>query len=143
MDALLENTKIIKDKILLHLNGMGNDSKRESYEHEKILCNILTLYIEKKKSVEHNVGCYVMDYPDKITDITYGGPYKEIPCIIYCNEDDFQFHTEWIDMDYRAYFEKLKYSRLDYLEGLIHRVEMEVLKHQEKYSKLLNLEYEN
>ena len=51
-------------------------------------------------------------YPDKITEIDIDNLYtgmEKLPEIIWCDDGSFKFETKWLNIDYKSYFEDLKY----------------------------------
>jgi hypothetical protein len=137
----------MKTKILELLKGMTSDSKKESYKCEKELCEILTVICNKLETIEDSVGYRIRFYPDKITGIDSDNAYtgmKKLPEIIYCNYEnfEFEFETEWLDIDYKSYFEDLKRKSIDVKTKTIENVEFSLNKHKEELESLKNLTYE-
>lgn len=137
----------MKTKILELLKGMTSDSKKESSKCEKELCKILTDICNKLETIEDSIGYLVRFYPDKITGINSENVYtgmKKLPEIIYCNYDsyDFVFKTEWLDIDFKSYFEDLKYKKIDIKIKRIENVEFSLNRHREELESLKKLTYE-
>ena len=133
----------MKEKILTLLREMTNDSKSASYKAEKELCNILTDVITKLHIIEKNVGSYIRDYPEKIKSIDECWHYKELPKEIECNDGDFCFKTEWLDINLQEYFEKLKKSEIGSIKHTIERVEYSLSKHREEIKRIEELKFED
>ena len=136
----------MKTKILALLKGMCSDSKTETYKCETELCEILTDFCNKLKSIEKSVNAYIIDYPDSIIEIDEDNAYtgmKKLPEIIYCNYGSFEFETSWLDMDLKAYFEKLKKSSIQSKETTIANLNSELYRHKEELGNLRKLTYEN
>ena len=135
----------MKTKILELLKGMTSDSKKESSKCEKELCKILTDICNKLETIEDSVGYSIRVYPDKITEIDRENIYtgmKKLPEIIYCNSFDFVFKTEWLDIDFKSYFEDLKHKKIDIKTKRIENIEFSLNKHKEELESLKNLTYE-
>jgi hypothetical protein len=60
-----------------------------------------------------------------------------------CNDEEFKFELKWLDIDYEKYFEELKEHHIEYLEGLIKRVEDTIVKHKKDLEYYKNLKFEN
>lgn len=133
----------MKEKILELLREMTNDSKSASYKAEKELCNILTGVIDKLYEVEKNVGLYIRYYPDKIWNIYEDNRYIKLPKEIKCNDGDFRFKTEWLDINLQEYFEKLKKSEIGSIKRTIERVEYSLCKHREEIKRIEELKFED
>lgn len=136
----------MKAKILELLKGMTSDSKKESSKCEKELCKILTDICNKLETIEDSVGYSLRVYPDKITEIDRENIYtgmKKLPEIIYCNSFDFVFKTEWLDINFKSYFEDLKHKSIDIKTKTIEEVEFSLNKHKEELESLKNFTYEN
>ena len=136
----------MKTKILELLKGMTSDSKKESSKCEKELCEILTNICNKLETIEDSVGYCIRFYPDKINEIDSENAYtgmKKLPEIIYCNYGSFEFETEWLDIDYKSYFEDLKRKSIDIKTKTIENVEFSLNKHKEELESLKNFTYEN
>lgn len=135
----------MKTKILELLKGMTSDSKKESSKCEKELCEILTDICNKLETIEDTVGYNVRSYPDKIDDIDMDNVYpgmNKLPEIIWCEYGSFDFETEWLDIDYKSYFEDLKRKSIDIKTKTIENVEFSLNKHKEELESLKNLTYE-
>ena len=134
----------MKEKILTLLREMTNDSKSASYKAEKELCSILTGVINKLHTIEKKVGSYIRYYPEKIESIDdeYSW-YDELPIEIYCNDGDFCFKTEWLDINLQEYFEKLKKSEIGSIKHTIERVEYSLVKHREEIKRIEELKFED
>jgi hypothetical protein len=135
----------MKTKILELLKGMTSDSKKESSKCEKELCEILTNICNKLETIEDSVGYCIRFYPDKINEIDSENAYtgmKKLPEIIYCNYGSFEFETEWLDIDYKSYFEDLKRKSIDIKTKTIENVEFSLNRHREELESLKNLTYE-
>lgn len=134
----------MKEKILTLLREMKNDSKSASYKTEKELCSILTGVINKLHTIEKKVGYHVRNYPDKIESVeAYYLYYDELPSEIDCNDDDFCFKTEWLDINPREYFENLKKSEIGSIKHTIERVEYSLVKHREEIKRIEELKFED
>lgn len=140
----------MKTKILELLKGMTSDSKKESSKCEKELCGILTNICNKLETIEDSVGYPVRFYPDKITGIDSGNVYagmKKLPELIYCNYEsfeifEFEFKTEWADIDFKSYFEDLKHKKIDIKTKRIENIEFSLNRHREELESLKKLTYE-
>lgn len=135
----------MKEKILELLKGIASDSKKESYKYEKELCKILTDICNKLETIENSVCYSVRFYPDKINEIDSENAYtgmKKLPEIIYCNYGSFEFETEWLDIDFKSYFENLKHKSIDIKTKTIENVEFSLNKHKEELESLKKLTYE-
>jgi hypothetical protein len=133
----------MKEKILTLLREMTSDSKSASYKAERELCSILTGVINKLHTIEKKVGSYIRDYPEKIKSIDEDWYYKELPKEIECNEGDFCFKTEWLDINPQEYFEKLKKSEIGSIKHTIERVEYSLGKHREEIKRIEELKFED
>ena len=134
----------MKEKILTLLREMASDSKSASYKAEKELCKILTEVIDKLHTVEKKVGSYIRYYPEKIESIDDEYYlYDELPTEIYCNDEDFCFETEWLDINLQEYFEKLKKSEIGSIKHTIERVEYSLVKHREEIKRIEELKFED
>lgn len=135
----------MKTKILELLKGMTSDSKKETSKCEKELCKILTDICNKLETIENSVGYPVRFYPDKIDRIDSVNAYtgmKKLPETIYCNYEYFEFETEWLDIDFKSYFENLKHKSIDIKTKTIENVEFSLNKHKEELESLKKLTYE-
>lgn len=135
----------MKEKILELLKGMTSDSKKESYKCEKELCEILTDICNNLDYIENSVCYPVRFYPYKINEIDSENAYtgmKKLPEIIYCNYGSFEFETEWLDIDFKSYFENLKHKSIDIKTKTIEEVEFTLNKHKEELESLKKLTYE-
>lgn len=143
----------MKTKIIELLKGMHSDSKKESSKCEKELCNILNEVYKKMEAIEDTVGWYVRGYPDSIVgvnpDCYYSGMNK-LPKVIECtgekeylsDEYEFNFQTEWLDIDLKTYFEELKLKEIRIKETTIKNVEASLNKHKQELEELKKLTYE-
>ena len=131
----------MKQRILELLNGMNSDSKSASYKCEKELCKILTSIVDKKHKIESYADKYIQDYPNIITEVESWGIYNHLPDIIWCNDDEFKFETKWLDIDWEAYFEDLKQSSIRGIGHTIKRVELSIMKHEERLTILSNRQF--
>lgn len=133
----------MKEKILALLREMTNDSKSVSYEAEKELCNILTEVINKLHTIEEKVGWHVRIYPDKIESVDVYGYYDKLPKEIDCNDDDFCFKTEWLDINLQEYFEELRKKKISVIESTIFHVEYSLSEHRRDLTHLGLLKFED
>lgn len=133
----------MKEKILELLNGMNSDSKSASFKCEKELCEILTSIIDKKEKIEDYADEYIINYPDKITDVESYGIYNILPEIIWCNNEEFKFETKWLDIDWETYFEELKASSIRGIEHTIANVEKSLIKHKERIMTLSHRKFDD
>lgn len=133
----------MKEKILSLLREMTNDSKSASYKAEKELCNILTLAINQLNTIEEKVGYYTMDYPDKIESTDDCFWYDKLPKEINCNDGDFCFKTEWLDINLKEYFEELKKNKISSIKRSITQVEHALIKHKEALRCIEELKFED
>lgn len=131
----------MKQKILELLNGMNSDSKSVSRKYERELCKILTSVIDKKHKIESYADKYIQNYPEKITDVIPSGVYTTLPEIIWCNDDEFDFETKWLDIDWESYFEELKQSSIRGIEHTIKQVERSIMNHKERITILSNRQF--
>lgn len=134
----------MKEKILSLLREMTNDSKSVSYKAERELCNILTEVINKLNTIEEKVGWHVRTYPEKIESIddVYGW-YDELPKEIDCNDNDFCFKTEWLDINLQEYFEELRKKKISGIKCTITHVEYSLGKHREDLKRIGELKFED
>lgn len=133
----------MKEKILTLLREMTNDSKSVSYKAEKELCNILTEVINKLHTIEKKVGVCVRIYPDKIESIDDYVWYDELPKEIDCNDDDFCFRMEWLDINLQEYFEELRKKKISSIKCTITHVEYSLGKHREDLERIRELKFED
>ena len=133
----------MKKKILTLLREMTNDSKSVSYKAEKELCNILTEVINKLHTIEKKVGWSGRNYPDKIESVNVYGWCDKLPKEIDCNDDDFCFKTEWLDINLQEYFEELRKKRIGSIEYTITHVEYSLGEHRKNLARLDELKFED
>lgn len=131
----------MKEKILALLREMTNDSKSVSHKAEKELCNILTEVINKLHTIEEKVGWYVRNYPDKIESVDVYGYYDELPKEIDCNDNDFCFKTDWLDINLQEYFEKLREKRISGIKSVITHVEYSLGEHRKELERIEELKF--
>lgn len=140
----------MKNKILNLLKGMHCDSKKESNKYEKEICNIFNEIINKKISIEENIGVYLGEYPEKITGVDaycIVESSTELPKYIECENnysgyyDDFNFETEWLEMNWEEYFNDLKSKRMSSIINTIDNVEKSLEKHKKEFNRVYNLKY--
>lgn len=135
----MNNTEI-KNKIIELSRGMASDSKKESYRCEKEICAILQKIVDKKMNIENMLDVYYCDYfPIKEIDYlntTYFEDCNELPEEISCNDGEFIFYTEWIDMDWEKYFEEVKEKKLGYIKSHINNIEHDLAHEKACYKKL-------
>ena len=134
----------MKEKILTLLREMRNDSKSASYKAEKELCKILTEVIDKLHTIEKKVGSYIRDYPEKIESIddVYGW-YDELPKEIDCNDGDFCFKTEWLDINLHEYFETLKKEKISCIKNRIFHAKSTLCEHERDLQHIEELKFED
>ena len=132
----------MKEKILALLREMTNDSKSVSYKAEKEICAILTEVINKLHTIEKNVGWYVRDYPDKIYNIE-NPCCNKLPKEIECNEGDFCFETEWLDINLQEYFENLKRKKIYSIKNGIAATKNHLKSQREDLKKYCELNFED
>lgn len=133
----------MKDKILALLREMTNDSKSISYKAERELCGILTEVINKLHTIEQKVGWGVRNYPDKIESIDDWIWYDELPKEIDCNDDDFCFKTEWLDINLQEYFEELKKKKISSINTTIANVAFSLGEHRRNLTRISELKFED
>lgn len=134
----------MKEKILTLLKEMTNDSKSASYKAERELCSILTEVINKLHTVEKKVGSYIRYYPEKIESIDDEYYlYDELPTEIYCNDEDFCFETEWLDINLREYFEKLKKREIGCIKNRIFHAKSTLCEHERDLQHIEKLKFED
>ena len=137
----------MKTKILKLMNEMSSDSKSESFKAEKELCKILTDIVQKRNAFESKLHINYEEYPDEIynidNDIIYYAKLGILPDEIWCNDNDFKFRIEWIDFDYKEFFEIEKRNEINYIKGLIERVESSLREHRDNLNYFQNLTYED
>lgn len=140
----MNNTEI-KNKIIELSRGMASDSKKESYRCEKEICGILQKILDKKMYIESVLDVYYCDYvPIKEIDYlntTYLEDCNELPEEISCNDGEFIFYTEWIDMDWEKYFEEVKETKLGYIKSNIYKLEYNLAHEKACYEKFSNLTF--
>lgn len=122
---------------------MTDDSKSVSYRAEKELCGIFTDVINRLETIEHELGYPVHNYPDKIEGIDDAWWYYELPKEIDCNDGDFTFRTEWLDIDLRKYFNDLKARRIDNIKCTIASVESSLRVHRSDLENIGELRFED
>ena len=121
---------------------MSSDSKKESYKAEIELCEILQIVVDKLRDIESST--VMTRYYEDVDSIDDGHYTDEgLPEYIHCNDGEFIFHTSWLDIDFKSYFEKLKEDAIKYKTITINNVEKSLNKHKEELEKLKNLTYEN
>lgn len=135
--------KDMKEKILSLLIEMTNDSKFVSYKAEKEICDILTEVITKLRTIEEKVGWCVREYPDKIWEIDEWGRYDKLPKIIVCNDDEFCFETEWLDINLKEYFEKLKKNKINNFKEYIIQTEHSLSRYKKNLEHAEELKFED
>lgn len=134
----------MKEKILTLLREMRNDSKSASYKAEKELCEILTEVIDKLHTVEKKVGSYIRYYPEKIESIDDEYYlYDELPTEIYCNDEDFCFETEWLDINLHEYFETLKKEKISCIKNRIFHAKSTLCEHERDLQHIEELKFED
>ena len=133
----------MKEKILALLREMKNDSKSASYKAEKELCSILTGVINQLDIIQEKVGWHVGVYPDKIESIDSGGWYIELPKEIECNDDDFCFKTEWLDINLHEYFETLKKEKISCIKNRIFHAKSTLCEHERDLQHIEKLKFED
>lgn len=133
----------MKEKILALLKEMRNDSKSASYKAEKELCSILTGVINQLDIIQEKVGWHVRVYPDKIESIDSGGWYNELPKEIECNDDDFCFKTEWLDINLHEYFETLKKEKISCIKNRIFHAKSTLCEHERDLQHIEKLKFED
>lgn len=134
----------MKNKILTLLREMTSDSKSVSYKAEKELCKILTEVIDKLHTVEKKVGYHVRYYPEKIESIDDEYYlYDELPTEIYCNDEDFCFETEWLDINPQEYFEKLKKEKINCIKNRIFHAKSTLYEHERDLQHIEELKFED
>ena len=133
----------MKEKILTLLREMRNDSKSASYKVEKELCSILTGVINQLDIIQEKVGWHVRVYPDKIESIDSGGRYIELPKEIECNNDDFCFKTEWLDINLHEYFETLKKEKISCIKNRIFHAKSTLCEHERDLQHIEELKFED
>lgn len=134
----------MKEKILALLKEMENDSKSVSHKAEKELCNILTEVMNKLYTIEEKVGYEVRNYPDKIESVdVYGYYYDELPKEICCNDGDFCFETEWLDMNLQEYFEELREKKIINIKNTIARIKYSLGEHIKNLERIAEIKFED
>lgn len=133
----------MKERILDLLREMTDDSKSVSYRAEKELCGILTDVINRLEKIEKALGYPVHNYPDKIESIDDAWWYYELPKEIDCNDGDFTFRTEWLDIDLRKRFNDLKANRIDSIKHTIASVELSLKAHRRDLENIGELRFED
>lgn len=134
----------MKEKILTLLREMTNDSRSASYKAEKELCKILTEVIDKLHTVEKKVGSYIRNYPEKIESIDDEYYlYDELPTEIYCNDEDFCFKTEWLDINIHEYFETLKKEKISCIKNRIFHAKSTLCEHERDLQHIEKLKFED
>lgn len=133
-----------KERIMSLLRSMSQRST-EYRKHEKELCEILTPYVKKIKTIEEAFGYSSNKYPDKIDDIQrfeemelYGMPHE-----IWCCGGSFRFRTEWLNIDFKEEFESTRRIRMADLELSIRRNEEKLKKYKEALTKYSSLKFED
>lgn len=129
----------LKELAHKYYKEMGSDSKSKSAEAERKLCKILNHVITKMEKIEVAASYGVRNYPYCINEVEWDGYYSKLPEKIECNPNDecnFIFETSWFDLDYEAYYEKLKAKTIGSIKYTIEKVEQSLVKHREKVQKL-------
>lgn len=133
----------MKEKILTLLREMTNDSKSASYKAEKELCKILTEVINKLRTIENKAGRCIKYYPEKIENIDECYWYNELPKEIECNDGDFYFYTEWLDINLQEYFETVKKNTISNIKKYITQTEYSLNKYKEDLGHFEELKFED
>lgn len=131
----------MKQRILELLNGMNSYLISHRIECKKELCKILTSVINKKDKIESYADKYILDYPDKITSVEWPGKCSTLPDVIWCNDNDFDFETKWLDIDWESYFEELKQSSIRSIERAIEKAEKSIVNHKERIAILSHRQF--
>lgn len=133
----------MKEKVLTLLREMTNDSKSVSYKAERELCIILTEVIDRLDKIEEKVGLCVRVYPDKIENVNVYDWYYELPKEINCNNDNFCFKTEWLDMNLYKYFEELKKEKINIMENKIFHIECDLNEYKKDLDHIREFRFED
>lgn len=133
----------MKTKILNLIKEMASDSKSVSHKAERELCKTLTEVINKLNTIEEKVGYSMRYYPYKIESVDLYGLYDEIPKEIYCNDDDFCFRADWLDINLQEYFEELRKKKIDGVKRMIADVEYSLGQHREDLKRVKELKFED
>ena len=133
----------IKTRILELLNEMHDDSKIKSNKAERELCKILTNFINKLNAFDEALDAYIHHYPNRIYTVESEYKYKKLPEEIYCNDGDFTFETEWLDVNWEERFNSVITGKISYLKGLIERVEATVVEHKKNLKKYSDMTFDN
>lgn len=133
----------MKERLLeLFQKRFNTDSKSKSSQYQKEICQILQSVIDKIYSIESKVGYYA-NFSDtlKIHSIDEDFPYEELPKIISCNDYEFDFDTNWLDINLEEYFNEIKNKRIKYKETIIQNVENSLNDHKKELEEIKNLNY--
>ena len=71
----------------------------------------------------------------------------ELPKYIECENnysgyhDDFNFKTEWLEMNWEEYFNDLKSKRISSMINTINNIEKSLEKHKKEFNRVYNLKY--
>ena len=133
----------MKEKILTLLREMKNDSKSASYKAEKELCSILTGVINKLRTIENKAGRCIKYYPEKIENIDECYLYNELRKEIECNDWDFCFYTEWLDINLQEYFETVKKNAISNIKNRIFHAKSTLCEHERDLQHIEKLKFED
>lgn len=133
----------MKERLLeLFQKRYNTDSKSKSSQYQKEICQILQSVIDKIYSIESKVGYYAnFSGTLKIHSIDEDFPYEELPKIISCNDYEFDFDTNWLDINLEEYFNEIKNKRIKYKETIIQNVENSLNDHKKELEEIKNLNY--
>ena len=140
--AIMDRVKIFRNKATDVCKKYGI---REMYHIGWDLCGVYTckFHSNPDRTDWKKVGYYVRHYPDKIESIDVYGWYNELPKEIYCNDDDFCFKIEWLDINLQEYFEELRKKRISGIKCTITHVEYSLGEHRKNLERISELKFED
>ena len=137
----------MKEKVLHLLRVMGRsdsvDSIIKSKDAEQELIKILEKFIEKKSLIENKLEDYCLYYPEHIYNISDPGFCRKMPEIIYCNDHEFEFYTEWFDIDWESYFNETMDRRKEYYKKRIEEHKQYLKNIEDMYQKYSKIKFDD
>ena len=134
----------MKEKVLHLLRVMGrSDSKIDSKDAEQELIEILEKFIAKKCEFENKMEIYTDDVATEIYNISDPGFCREMPEIIYCNDCEFEFYTEWFDIDWESYFKETMDRRKEYYKKRMEEHKQYLKNIEDMYQKYSEIKFDD
>ena len=134
----------MKGKVLHLLRVMGrSDSKIDSKDAEQELIEILEKFIAKKCEFENKMEVYTDDVATEIYNISDPGFCRKMPEIIYCNNNEFEFYTEWFDIDWESYFNETMDRRKEYYKKRIEEHKQYLKNIEDMYQKYSKIKFDD